>query len=96
MTACPSLVMNSKRRGEVCGRPIRGFVAKGEGRCAYHLTERERLRLVAIRRAEREMRELRALEPEQRQDEPEPGGDEQPESGVRFDPERFASAELDE
>lgn len=59
---CPVPLQHSKRRGEVCGRPVKGYIARGHGRCGLHLTNSERLRAVAIIRAERELRELRGLD----------------------------------
>ncbi len=92
--ACP--VVRPKSDGEPCGRRVVAFVAPGEGRCGYHNTIRERVRALALRRAVRDLRQLRAVGPDHREDDAEPGGDEQPESGVRFDAERFAGPELDE
>jgi hypothetical protein len=83
---CPAISRGRKSYGEVCGRPIRGYVAKGHGRCAYHLTERERLLVQAVLRTERQGRE----------DEAEPRRDQRSDAPPRFDVERFAGAELDE
>lgn len=48
--------------GSLCRRPARGFVAPGHPRCAYHLTEEERIVVQAILEAERDVRALRMLE----------------------------------
>lgn len=88
----------SKRAGEVCGASIVGFVAPGAGRCGWHYHHSERVRALAQRRAIRDARELRGLEPDEREAEHqgETCADQEPESGIRFDAERFAGAELDE
>lgn len=61
---CPATLMTGRRRGQVCGRPVKGYIARGHGRCGDHLTTRERVRAVAVIRAERELRELRGLDRE--------------------------------
>lgn len=74
-----------------------GYLAHGHGRCAYHLTARERVRVLAVVRAERELRELRALPAEEHcQEQPEARCDEGAVDGVELDVERFAGAALDE
>jgi hypothetical protein len=97
---CPAILGGRKRRGEVCGRAVIGFLAHGHGRCSYHLTERERIRVRAVIRTEREMRELRALvgrpAPEQCEEQDEAECDEGPVPSAELDPERFAGAALDE
>lgn len=97
--SCLAIRAAGKSRGVACGRRAVGFVAPGHGRCGYHLTERERLRTLAVIRAIREMQELRACPrmpeggPDDEQDpESEPGAD----SEAHFDPIDFAGARLDE
>lgn len=93
--ACPNIVEGGKRRGEVCGKPIRGYLVHGHGRCAYHLTAKERVRVLAVVRAEREMRELRMVKPsESCSEQPEAECDDHTKSAIDFD--RFADASLDE
>lgn len=92
------LPKTSKRPGEVCGRPVTGYLLHGVGRCAYHLSERERVRLLAARRAVRDLRELRALEPAggECQDQPEARCEGGAVDGAELDVERFAGPALDE
>lgn len=96
MSGCPAMVLSGKRRGEVCGKPIVRVIARGHGRCHRHASFAERARVLAVVRAERDLRLLRDLMPSDHKPENEPRGDEQPQSGVSFDAERFASADLDE
>lgn len=97
MTTCPVPRSSaSKNAGAICGREVVAFVAPGAGRCGYHNTRREQIRVLAERRAIRELRELRDMGPEHGQDEPEAGDDEQADSVTGFDVERFVGTELDE
>ena len=54
---CPTPIVGSglskPNRGRVCGRPIRGFIFPGEGRCGFHLGDGERLRTALARRGEK-------------------------------------------
>lgn len=95
---CPAILDSGRRRGQVCGRSVVGFLAHGHGRCAKHLTARERIRVLAVVRAERELRELRAmaLEGGECQGQPDTQCDEGAVRDVEFDAERFAGAELGE
>lgn len=59
LKVCPVVLPGtSKRAGVVCGRKAVASVAPGQSRCGYHTTE------LARRRAVAELRELRALPPE--------------------------------
>ncbi len=95
--ACISIREGGKNRGRACGRPVVGFVAPGQGRCGYHLTDRERARTLAIVRSIRETRELRGLpypRPDEREDETQRDAD--ADDAPHFDAADFAGPALDE
>lgn len=99
MNTCPALVWNAKRQGAPCGRPIKGFIRHGHGRCGYHMQSvEERIRVIAMVRAERDTRELRLAEPAQCESEQQPEArcNDDAEPPVSFDVQRFSSPDLDE
>lgn len=58
---CGAVLEGGKNRGKVCGRPVRGFLVPGMGRCAYHLTDVERARVRSIAEALRDSWNLAGL-----------------------------------
>lgn len=43
MTCTAIIASTGRREAAICGRAIKGYVAKGEGRCGYHLITKERV-----------------------------------------------------
>lgn len=96
---CGAVLEGGKNRGRVCGRDVRGFLAPGMGRCAYHLTDVERVRVRAIMHALRDQWSILDLarDPEDRkQHHEQPEGDEPTDSQIDFDPSGFVDPALDE
>ncbi len=60
---CSAIRAFGKSKGEPCGREVVGFVAPGHGRCGYHLTAVERLRVAAVLQAERQLATFRMCAP---------------------------------
>lgn len=99
MSGCGAIRESGRRRGQICGRTVRGFVAPGIGRCGLHDTAMERTRALAMLAALRETRELRACprEPEQgREHDQEPDDDEPTDSQPLFDPAGMTDPSLGE
>lgn len=74
------------------------FVAPGAGRCGYHATDRERVRVLSARRAVAETRELRALDGDESRcaEQPDARCDGRSKPPPRFDVDRFSGSDLDE
>lgn len=72
MSECLALMRTGLRKGQICGRAVRGYIRAGVGRCDYHLTVHERTRVRAVEDAVRDMYALRDVGAEE-----DAGGDKQ-------------------